>query len=111
MADPIRCEPYSDYVVCEDGRTYVAPEAVGRYLALPRSRGPERESRKAAPADVNAFRNAYRAFEREAKADCRARHQFEPNRRDLCERQEIGAKVQATGDPAFIDWWAAGGAR
>lgn len=111
-AQALTCDAYGDYVVCENGRTYVAPGAVGRYIALPQHRPPRADARQAAaPADPRVFRRAIDAFEDEARDVCLERHRFDRDRRALCERQEIAARVNATNDDALIDWWAAGGAR
>ena len=111
-AQALTCDAYGDYVVCDDGRTYVAPNAIGRYLALPQRPTPRVDARRAtAPADPRVFRRAIDDFEDEARAVCLDRHRFDRGRRALCERQEVAARVNATNDDALIDWWAAGGAR
>jgi len=111
-AQALTCDAYGDYVVCDDGRTYVAPDAIGRYLALPQRPPPQAGARPAtAPADPRLFRRAIDAFEDEARDVCLALHRIDRDRRKLCERQEVAARVNATNDDALIAWWAAGGAR
>lgn len=107
-AAALTCDDYGDYVVCENGRSYVAPEAVGRYLALPPRPAPAPAARRDAPVDLRAFRRVLESFEDEAERLCRQRHAFDSDRRAFCVRQEIGDQVRATNDQVFIDWWASG---
>ncbi|MEM6492372.1 MAG: hypothetical protein AAF684_10800, partial [Pseudomonadota bacterium] len=55
-AAALTCDGYGDYVVCEDGRTYVSPDAVGRYLQLPRHAPPQARAPATAPIDRTVFR-------------------------------------------------------
>ena len=111
-AAALTCADYGDYVVCENGRSYVAPEAVGRYLTLPRhptpSPTPDGAARRDAPIDLRTFRRALGAYEQEAERVCRQRFAFDSDRRAFCIREETGNQVRATNDRVFIDWWASG---